>query len=103
MSIFFFIEKLKIYPSHIGLCGNEIADLLEMEGTSNLPTSNDSLTFSGICSKIRTSNQQLWKIPLSLPWYNMQAPGGDLIIKADRVIQITNSRLCKWTYEVPFF
>ncbi|GIZ02307.1 hypothetical protein CEXT_535241 [Caerostris extrusa] len=41
---------------------NETTDLLAKEGTSDVPISNDSMTFSEICSKIKTSNQQLWKI-----------------------------------------
>ncbi|GFU14149.1 RNase H domain-containing protein [Trichonephila clavipes] len=36
---------------------------------------------------------QLWKTPPTHPWYNKQAPGGALSIKADRVVQTTISRL----------
>ncbi|GFU67777.1 RNase H domain-containing protein [Trichonephila clavipes] len=54
-------------PSHIGLFGNDTADLLAKE--------------------------ELWKTPLTHPWYNRQAPGGALSIKADRVVQTTISRL----------
>ncbi|GFV49211.1 RNase H domain-containing protein [Trichonephila clavipes] len=35
----------------------------------------------------------LWKTPPTHPWYNRQAPGGALSIKADRVVQTTISRL----------
>ncbi|GFX24690.1 RNase H domain-containing protein [Trichonephila clavipes] len=54
-------------PSHIGLFGNDTADLLAKE--------------------------ELWKTPPTHPWYNRQAPGGALSIKADRVVQTTISRL----------
>ncbi|GFV49030.1 RNase H domain-containing protein [Trichonephila clavipes] len=54
-------------PSHIGLFGNDTADLLAKE--------------------------ELWKTPPTHPWYNRQAPGGALSIKADRVAQTTISRL----------
>ncbi|GFV03372.1 hypothetical protein TNCV_4019691 [Trichonephila clavipes] len=37
--------------------------------------------------------QELWKTPPTHPWYNRQAPGGALSIKADRVVQTTISRL----------
>ncbi|GFY06127.1 replication factor C subunit 3 [Trichonephila clavipes] len=54
-------------PSHIGLFGNDTADLLAKE--------------------------ELWKTPPTHPWYNRQAPGGALSIQADRVVQTTISRL----------
>ncbi|GFU49744.1 uncharacterized protein TNCV_2930301 [Trichonephila clavipes] len=36
---------------------------------------------------------ELWKTPPTHPWYNRQAAGGALSIKADRVVQTTISRL----------
>ncbi|GIY33852.1 hypothetical protein CEXT_29321 [Caerostris extrusa] len=39
----------------------------------------------------KTLNQQPWKTPPTHPWYNRQAPGGALIIKADRAVRSTNS------------
>ncbi|GIY60155.1 hypothetical protein CDAR_39141 [Caerostris darwini] len=42
------------------LAWTTLADLLAKEGTSDVPIPNDTLTLSEICSKIKTSNQQLW-------------------------------------------
>ncbi|GFV49020.1 RNase H domain-containing protein [Trichonephila clavipes] len=39
------------------------------------------------------AKEELWKTPPTHPWYNRQAPGGALSIKADRVVQTTISRL----------
>ncbi|GIY06122.1 hypothetical protein CDAR_551801 [Caerostris darwini] len=63
---------------------SDIGQIESVESISDIPPSNDSLSFSEICSKIKTSNQQLWKIPPTHPWYNKQAPGGTLTIKADK-------------------
>ncbi|GFY16423.1 RNase H domain-containing protein [Trichonephila clavipes] len=52
-----------------------------------------SNTFSEIFSKTKSLIQELWKTPPTHPWYNRQAPGGALSIKADRVVQTTISRL----------
>lgn len=50
-------------PSHIGLFGNENADLLAKQGASDSTISTRPLTFPEICSRIRTTNRQLWNIP----------------------------------------
>ncbi|GFW52086.1 RNase H domain-containing protein [Trichonephila clavipes] len=55
--------------------------------------SRRNLTFSEIFSKTKSLIQELWKTPPTHPWYNRQAPGGALSIKADRVFQTTISRL----------
>ncbi|GFY21293.1 hypothetical protein TNCV_3993371 [Trichonephila clavipes] len=55
--------------------------------------SRRTLTFSEIFSKTKSLIQELWKTPPTHPWYNRQAPGGALSIKADRVVQTTISRL----------
>ncbi|GFW92321.1 RNase H domain-containing protein [Trichonephila clavipes] len=80
-------------PSHIGLFGNDTADLLAKEGVTENLMSRRTLTFSEIFSKTKSLIQELWKTPLTHPWYNRQAPGGTLSIKADRVVQTTISRL----------
>ncbi|GFW63480.1 putative RNA-directed DNA polymerase from transposon BS [Trichonephila clavipes] len=80
-------------PSHIGLFGNDTADLLAKEGVTENLMSRRTLTFSEIFSKTKSLIQELWKIPPTHPWYNRQAPGGALSIKADRVVQTTISRL----------
>ncbi|GIY46349.1 hypothetical protein CEXT_462071 [Caerostris extrusa] len=46
-----------------------------------------------ICSKLKSSNLQLWKNPPTHPWYNRQAPGGVFAIMVDKVVQTTNIRL----------
>ncbi|GFS99283.1 RNase H domain-containing protein [Trichonephila clavipes] len=48
--------------------------------------------FTSLC-KTKSLIQELWKTPPTHPWYNRQAPGGALSIKADRVVQTTISRL----------
>ncbi|GFW35097.1 putative RNA-directed DNA polymerase from transposon BS [Trichonephila clavipes] len=79
--------------SHIGLFGNDTADLLAKEGVTEDLMSRRTLTFSEIFSKTKSLIQELWKTPPTHPWYNRQAPGGALSIKADRVVQTTISRL----------
>ncbi|GFV54051.1 hypothetical protein TNCV_1071741 [Trichonephila clavipes] len=70
-------------PSHIGLFGNDTADLLAKEGVTENLMSRRTLTFSEIFSKTKSLIQELWKTPPIHPWYNRQAPGGALSIKAD--------------------
>ncbi|GFW96303.1 probable RNA-directed DNA polymerase from transposon X-element [Trichonephila clavipes] len=55
--------------------------------------SRRTLTFSEIFSKTKSLIQELWKTPPTHPWYNRQAPGGALSIKADKVVQTTISWL----------
>ncbi|GFV30918.1 uncharacterized protein TNCV_4013521 [Trichonephila clavipes] len=43
--------------------------------------------------KTKSLIQELWKTPPTHPWYNRQATGGALSIKADRVVQTTIIRL----------
>ncbi|GFV89220.1 uncharacterized protein TNCV_4914191 [Trichonephila clavipes] len=69
------------------------ADLLAKEGVTEDLMSRRTLTFSEIFSKTKSLIQELWKTPPTHPWYNRQAPGGALSIKADRVVQTTISRL----------
>ncbi|GFT24042.1 putative RNA-directed DNA polymerase from transposon BS [Trichonephila clavipes] len=80
-------------PSHIGLFDNDTADLFAKEGVTEDLMSRRTLTFSEIFSKTKSLIQELWKTPPTHPWYNRQAPGGALSIKADRVVQTTISRL----------
>ncbi|GFV94007.1 putative RNA-directed DNA polymerase from transposon BS [Trichonephila clavipes] len=80
-------------PSHIGLFGNDTADLLAKEGVTEDLMARRTLTFSEIFSKTKSLIQELWKTPPTHPWYNRQAPGGALSIKADRVVLTTISRL----------
>ncbi|GFU81802.1 RNase H domain-containing protein [Trichonephila clavipes] len=80
-------------PSHIGLFGNDTADLLAKEGVTEDLMSRRTLTFSELFSKTKSLIQELWKTPPTHPWYIRQAPGGALSIKADRVVQTTISRL----------
>ncbi|GFS83662.1 putative RNA-directed DNA polymerase from transposon BS [Trichonephila clavipes] len=79
-------------PSHNGLFGNDTADLLAKEGVTEDLMSRRTLTFSEIFSKTKSLIQELWKTPPTHPWYNRQAPGGALSIKADRVVQTTISK-----------
>ncbi|GFV42019.1 RNase H domain-containing protein [Trichonephila clavipes] len=83
----------QLIPSHIGLFGNDTADLLAKEGVTEDLMPRRTLTFSEIFSKTKSLIQELWKTLPTHPWYNRQAPGGALSIKADRVVQTTISRL----------
>ncbi|GFW40670.1 putative RNA-directed DNA polymerase from transposon BS [Trichonephila clavipes] len=80
-------------PSHIGLFGNDTADLLAKEGVTEDLKSRRTLTFSEIFSKTKSLIQELWKTQPTHPWYNRQAPGDVLSINVDRVVQTTISRL----------
>ncbi|GFW29039.1 putative RNA-directed DNA polymerase from transposon BS [Trichonephila clavipes] len=82
-------------PSHIGLFGNDTADLLAKEGVTEDLMSRRTLTFSEIFSKTKSLIQELWKTPPTHPWYNRQAPGSALSIKPDRIVQTTISRLAR--------
>ncbi|GFU69651.1 putative RNA-directed DNA polymerase from transposon BS [Trichonephila clavipes] len=66
--------------SHIGLFGNDTADLLAKEGVTEDLMSRRTLTFSDIFSKTKSLIQELWKTHPTHPWYNRQAPGGALSI-----------------------
>ncbi|GFW68068.1 RNase H domain-containing protein [Trichonephila clavipes] len=98
-----FLKILKNFPSnmrytsngfHLTLVsGNDTADLLAKEGVTEDLMSRRTLTFSEIFSKTKSLIQELWKTLPTHPWYNRQAPGGALSIKADRVVQTTISRL----------
>ncbi|GFV98418.1 hypothetical protein TNCV_623771 [Trichonephila clavipes] len=59
------------------------------------PRKNIALTAKEIESSSSPNkiSEKLWKTPPTHPWYNRQAPGGALSIKADRVVQTTISRL----------
>ncbi|GFW58947.1 transposable element Tc3 transposase [Trichonephila clavipes] len=70
-------------PSHIGLFGNDTADLLAKEGVTEDLMSRRTLTFSEFFFKTKSLIPELWKTPPTHPWYNKQAPGGALSIKAD--------------------
>ncbi|GFW65967.1 RNase H domain-containing protein [Trichonephila clavipes] len=54
-------------PSHIGLFGNDTADLLAKEGVTENLMSRRTLTFSEIFSKTKSLIQELWKTPSDSP------------------------------------
>ncbi|GFX45043.1 putative RNA-directed DNA polymerase from transposon BS [Trichonephila clavipes] len=54
-------------PSHIGLFGNDTADLLAKEGVTENLMSRRTLTFSEIFSKTKSLIQELWKTPPTHP------------------------------------
>ncbi|GFT24555.1 RNase H domain-containing protein [Trichonephila clavipes] len=76
---------------------------LAKEGVTENLMSRRTLTFSEIFSKTKSLIQELWKTPPTHPWYNRQAPGGALSIKADRVVQTTISRLASGHIRGLFF
>ncbi|GFW28317.1 RNase H domain-containing protein [Trichonephila clavipes] len=63
-------------PSHIGLFGNDTADLLAKEGVTEDLMSRRTLTFSEIFSKTKSLIQELWKTPPTHPWWCPFHQGG---------------------------
>ncbi|GBN74156.1 hypothetical protein AVEN_70788-1 [Araneus ventricosus] len=62
-------------PSHVGVLGNEVADLLAKEGSALPSAGSGELFASDIFSIHRAEANSSWKIPPSHEWYAGNRPG----------------------------
>lgn len=80
-------------PSHVGVYGNEVADLLAGRG-SELPTSPSAkLKTSEIHSLFLARINTTWRTPPEHAWYAAECPGLSLQCTSPRLVQATLSRL----------
>ncbi|GBM73245.1 hypothetical protein AVEN_195738-1, partial [Araneus ventricosus] len=62
-------------PSHVGVFGNEVADLLAKEGSALPSAASGELFASEISSIHRAKANSTWKVPPSHEWYPGNRPG----------------------------
>ncbi|GBN74516.1 hypothetical protein AVEN_34097-1 [Araneus ventricosus] len=80
-------------PSHVGVFGNEVADLLAKEGSA-LPSSASGELFAfEIFSIHRAKANSTWKVPPAHQWYAGNHPGLSLHSEGTRSAQTALARL----------
>lgn len=79
-------------PSHVDIHGNETADLLAKEGSSEPLNTSDSLTYSEIFSRAISSDSASWNIPPAHHWYQGKRPGEALSLQCCRSDQTAITR-----------
>ncbi|GBM59622.1 hypothetical protein AVEN_218934-1 [Araneus ventricosus] len=62
-------------PSHVGVFGNEVADLLAKEGSALSSAASGELFVSEIFSIHRAKANSTWKVPPAHEWYAGNRPG----------------------------
>ncbi|UYV72918.1 hypothetical protein LAZ67_10001175 [Cordylochernes scorpioides] len=82
---------LQWIPSHVGIEGNEAADVLAKKGTKEPLPQKNKLTFKEIETIAKTKINKNWRIPPKHSWYSGVNPGGALKIK-NRQHQTTLTR-----------
>ncbi|GBN31532.1 hypothetical protein AVEN_120713-1, partial [Araneus ventricosus] len=79
--------------SHVGVFGNEEADVLAKEGSA-LPSATSSELFTSEISSIHKAKaNSAWKNPLTLDWYALNRPGLSLQSVGTRPAQTALARL----------
>ncbi|UYV69858.1 hypothetical protein LAZ67_7000980 [Cordylochernes scorpioides] len=78
-------------PSHVGIEGNEAADVLAKKGTKEPLPQKNKLTFKEIETIAKTKINKNWRIPPKHSWYSGVNPGGALKIR-NRQHQTTLTR-----------
>ncbi|UYV83610.1 hypothetical protein LAZ67_23001627, partial [Cordylochernes scorpioides] len=82
---------LQWIPSHVGIEGNEAADVLAKKGTKEHLPQKNKLTFKEIETIAKTKINKNWRIPPKHSWYSGVNPGGALNIR-NRQHQTTLTR-----------
>ncbi|UYV76318.1 hypothetical protein LAZ67_14000008, partial [Cordylochernes scorpioides] len=82
---------LQWIPSHVGIEGNEAADVLAKKGTKEPLPQKNKLTFKEIETIAKTKINKNWRIPPKHSWYSGVNPGGALNIR-NRQHQTTLTR-----------
>ncbi|GBN01267.1 hypothetical protein AVEN_222625-1 [Araneus ventricosus] len=80
-------------PSHVGVFGNEVADLLAKEGSALPSAATGELFASEISSIHRAKANSTWKVPLAHEWYAGNRPGLSLQSEGTRSAQTALARL----------
>ncbi|GBO14461.1 hypothetical protein AVEN_51670-1 [Araneus ventricosus] len=80
-------------PSHVGVFGNEVADLLEKEGSVLPPAASGELFAPEIFSIHRTKANSTWKAPPAHEWYAGNRPGLSLQSEGTGSAQTALARL----------
>ncbi|GBM19231.1 hypothetical protein AVEN_264710-1, partial [Araneus ventricosus] len=80
-------------PSHIGVFGNEVADLLAKEGFALSSAASGELFASEISSIHRAKSNSTWKVPPAHEWYAGNRPGLSLQSEGTRSAQTALARL----------
>ncbi|GBN11107.1 hypothetical protein AVEN_248396-1 [Araneus ventricosus] len=80
-------------PSHVGVFGNEVANLLAKEGSALPSAASGELFASEIFSIHRAKPNSTWKVHLALEWYAGNRPGLSLQSEGTRSAQTALPRL----------
>ncbi|GBM20749.1 hypothetical protein AVEN_105973-1 [Araneus ventricosus] len=80
-------------PFHVGVFGNEVADLLEKEGSALPSTASGELFASEISSIHRAKANSTRKVPPTHEWYARNRPGLSLQFEGTRSAQTALARL----------
>ncbi|GBO40123.1 hypothetical protein AVEN_162569-1, partial [Araneus ventricosus] len=89
--------KSRVYiqwiPSHVGVFGNEVADLLAKEGSALPSAASGELFASEIFSIHRAKANSTWKVPPTHEWCAGNRPGLSLQSEGTRSAQTALARL----------
>ncbi|GBM39632.1 hypothetical protein AVEN_251562-1 [Araneus ventricosus] len=80
-------------PSHVGVFGNEVADLLAKEGSALPSAASGEFFASEIFSIHRAKENSTWKVPPAHEWFAGNRPGLSLQSEGTRSAQTALARL----------
>ncbi|GBM96103.1 hypothetical protein AVEN_29505-1 [Araneus ventricosus] len=80
-------------PSHVGVFGDEVADLLAKEGSALPSAASGELFASEISSIHRAKANSTWKVPPAHEWYAGNRPGLSLQSEGTRSAQTALAKL----------
>ncbi|GFT67411.1 RNase H domain-containing protein [Trichonephila clavipes] len=79
-------------PSHVNVCGNDIADGLTREGSHKNSMHGGCLTFSEIATRVKQDVSSSWKQVPVHEWYEGNHPGAALLEIGSRRDETTLAR-----------